>query len=127
MTRRVVDTSVILAHLHGEPGSDEALHAMRDGLVSVVNLAEVFTKQFDKGYTDDQTKFSVNSLNLMIAGFTEEDAFQTGALRPLTRRLGLSLGDRACLALGLRSKLPVYTADRCWARLDVGVEIRFIR
>jgi len=49
------------------------------------------------------------------------------ALRLPTRSLGLSLADRACLALARRLDLPVITAGLTWLGADVGVEIRSIR
>ncbi|MFZ1106612.1 MAG: PIN domain-containing protein [Hyphomicrobiaceae bacterium] len=64
---------------------------------------------------------------LAIVPFDEELARQTGALRPATRSLGLSLGDRACLALAQRERLPVLTADRSWAKLDLGIAITMVR
>jgi PIN domain nuclease of toxin-antitoxin system len=54
-------------------------------------------------------------------------ARQTGALRPATKALGLSLGDRACLALARRERLPILTADRSWAKLDLGIPIKVMR
>lgn len=48
-------------------------------------------------------------------------------LRPATRHAGLSLADRACLALARRLGVPAVTADRAWGDLDVGVEVRLIR
>ncbi|MDM7324085.1 MAG: hypothetical protein P3W93_003650 [Thermus sp.] len=64
---------------------------------------------------------------LQVLPFTEEDALLSARLRPLTRSLGLSLGDRACLALASRLRLPVLTADATWAELSVGIEVEVIR
>jgi PIN domain nuclease of toxin-antitoxin system len=64
---------------------------------------------------------------LRVVPLNEDDSVTTAQLRSLTRAHGLSLGDRACLATGLRLGLPVLTADRSWANLDVGVTIRLIR
>jgi PIN domain nuclease of toxin-antitoxin system len=127
MAECVVDASAILALLHFERGADKAAEAVRKGVVSVVNLAEVWSKLFETGHTVQQARQAVGGLTLKIADFTAEDAFEIGRLRPGTRAFGLSLGDRACLALALRLSLPVITADRRWAKLDIGATIELIR
>ncbi len=70
---------------------------------------------------------AIDTLNLVIVPFDAELAYLTGLLRTATRAAGLSLGDRACLALAQRLSAPVLTADQAWKGLDVGVEIRHIR
>lgn len=69
----------------------------------------------------------LTATTLEIVPFTAEDAALAASLVPATRRLGLSLGDRACLALALARKIPAVTADRSWSHLQIGVEIRVIR
>ena len=64
---------------------------------------------------------------LEVVPFDEDLARQTGALRPVTKSLGLSLGDRACLALAQRERLPIVTADKSWAKLDLGIAIKVVR
>lgn len=59
--------------------------------------------------------------------FTAEQAKAAGNLIAQTRPFGLSLGDRACLSLALELKAPVYTADRSWKDLKIGVRIHVIR
>jgi PIN domain nuclease of toxin-antitoxin system len=70
---------------------------------------------------------SVAYLGLSFIELDPPQARAIAALRPLTRPLGLSLGDRACLALAQQLRRPALTAERSWARLDVGVEVRLIR
>jgi len=127
MTECVIDTSAILALLHLEPGADEAAEAVRTGTVSVVNLAEVWSKLFETGHSEQQARQAVGGLTLNVADFTAEDAVEVGRLRPRTRAFGLSLGDRACLALALRLGLPVVKADRRWTNLDIGATVALIR
>ena len=69
----------------------------------------------------------LSNLNLEVVPFSQEQALRAGILRPSTKSLGLSLGDRACLALGLYLKLPILTADKLWSNLNLAVEIRLIR
>ena len=93
----------------------------------MVNLAEVLGRLVALGQTIDQAKEAVDVLSIRHVAFDDQLATETAALLPLTRHLGLSLGDRACLALARGESLPVLTADRAWASLQVGVEIRMIR
>jgi ribonuclease VapC len=127
MAECVIDTSAILALLHLESGADKAAEAVQTGIVSVVNLAEVWSKLFETGHTEQQARQAVGGLTLKVADFTAEDAFEIGRLRPRTRAFGLSLGDRACLALAVRLGIPVITGDRRWTKLDIGATIELIR
>lgn len=95
--------------------------------ISAVNLSEVLERLCSGGLSASEADQAVATLNLQVTDFDESQARLAAYLRPLTRRAGLSLGDRACLALGLRLGRPVITADRAWAGIDVGVEIVLIR
>ncbi|MGH2349683.1 MAG: type II toxin-antitoxin system VapC family toxin, partial [bacterium] len=92
-----------------------------------VNLSEVVAKLADVSMDESMAREVLTPLGLDIVPFDQESAFIAGSLRPYTRHLGLSLGDRACLALGKRMGLPILTADRTWASLQLGIEIRSIR
>ena len=127
MTSWVLDASAVLASLHGEPGGEVAEAAFPDSLISAVNLCEVVTVLINRGVAEDDALALARGLDCAVAEFDEGLGLSAGALRAATRRLGLSLGDRACLALARREGLPVLTADRAWAGLDIGVEIRLIR
>jgi PIN domain nuclease of toxin-antitoxin system len=81
----------------------------------------------DRGLSQREADMIVYRYQLAVVPFDEELARQTGALRPATRSLGLSLGDRACLALAQREQLPILTADRIWAKLDLGIAIKVVR
>jgi PIN domain nuclease of toxin-antitoxin system len=123
----VLDASAILAVVQSETGAEVVLEAIPDGVISVVNISEVVAKLTDRGYRDDAIRKELRELNLAVKDFDEDQAYAAGMLRPLTRDCGLSLGDRACIALGLRLGLAVLTADRSWAGLDVGVDVRLVR
>lgn len=127
MASAVFDASALLAHIGQEPGSDAIDELAVDALMSAVNLAEVFAKLAERGLSQDQADMIVYRYRLDVVPFDEELARQTGALRPATKALGLSLGDRACVALAQRERLPILTADRNWAKLDLGIPVRVVR
>jgi ribonuclease VapC len=95
--------------------------------MSTVNLAEAQGKLVTNGIAPDQAWDAVTAPVRDTFVLDEEQARLVGTLVPQTRMLGLSLGDRACLALGITLKAPVYTADRQWARLNLGIPIQIIR
>jgi ribonuclease VapC len=123
----VLDSSVILAHLGGEPGSERAKSHFGDALISAVNLSEVVAKLAERGVSLGLVRAALSRYGLQVAAFDEDLAERTGALRPKTKPFGLSLGDRACLALAERSALPVLTADRAWKDLNLSIEVQLLR
>ena len=127
MSSAVLDASAILAYLHREPGGELVVRYLSAAFASAVNVAEVGTRLADRGMTDDKVRQAITDLGMAIAPFDEDQAYASAALRGATRHIGLSLGDRACLALAQRLGLPAVTADGAWAGLDVGVEVRVIR
>ncbi len=127
MTELVLDASAVLAWLRREAGEDTVQAVIHSSALCAVNLAEVVTKLIERGMAPERAVLTANRVPCEVAPFDKDLAVQTGLLRQATRALGLSLGDRACLALALREGLPVLTADRAWAELDVGVEIRMLR
>ena len=127
MAEWTFDSSAILACLRQEPGGDIVESVFASGIVSSVNLAEVVSRLIDLGLVPEEAMGRALAGGYGVAPFDETLALRAGALRVVTRHLGLSLGDRACLALAGREGLPVLTADRAWAALDIGVQIRLIR
>jgi len=131
--KSVLDASALLAYLEDEPGSEAVEDALAAGcLMNVVNYAEVLSRLADAGEEASIADERLHQQRLIrgliqLVPVTEEDAGAIAALRPTTRAQGLSLGDRACLATGLRFGRPVLTADRIWAALDVGVPVHLIR
>jgi PIN domain nuclease of toxin-antitoxin system len=122
-----LDASALLALLNAEDGSDIVLGFLQQSVISAVNLAEVVTRLSKLGMPDAEVRETLNVLGLKIIPFDEEQAFRTGLLSISTQPLGLSLGDRACLALALTAGAIALTADRVWKGLDIGVEIHLIR
>ncbi len=84
-------------------------------------------KLVDLGSGEDEARAALGVFGLQIRPFDETLAVAAGLMRAATRRHGLSLGDRACLALALRERSRVLTADRAWSKLDLGVEVTVIR
>lgn len=123
----VLDASALLAALHDEVGSDVVTPVLGDSVMGSVNWSEVIQKSLARGVDVANLCNDLQALGLMILPFTGEDAELAGALWPDTHRLGLSLADRACLAIGKRLKLCVLTADRVWSQVDIGVPVRVIR
>jgi PIN domain nuclease of toxin-antitoxin system len=123
----VLDASAILAVLYNEVGVDRVLPALPNAIVSTVNLAEVYSKTLEKNVALEDVHRMVAKLKLISIPFDEELAFITGTLREPTRSSGFSLGDRACLALGLNTGLPVLTGDKRWIDVQVGVEVILFR
>ena len=127
MSRCVVDSSVVLAFLLQEPGQERAAELLQNCIISSVNLAEIVTKLTSNNFSEGEIAEDLTHLNLVTIPFDQPQAVTTGLLRKSTHHKGLSLGDRACLALALREKLPVYTTDKAWSDLDLGLDIRQLR
>tara|TARA_R110002020_G_scaffold29585_12_gene93460 strand:- start:527 stop:907 length:381 start_codon:yes stop_codon:yes gene_type:complete len=123
----VVDSSVVLAVLRNEEGSERAATAIADSCLSSVNAVEVVTRLIDLGYEPDRAVSALSRTRLSVVAFDEDLALLAGRLRATTRHRGLSLGDRACLALAIRENATALTADRNWADLDLPCKVELIR
>ena len=127
MSEVVLDASAVLALLNEETGSEEVARCLDRAAISAVNWAEVVAKLGEAGAPAATIAEILGLLNLEVVAFEQSQGFQAGLLRLSTRSLGLSLGDRACLALGIYLNRPVLTADRQWANLTLEIEVRLIR
>lgn len=123
----VVDASAVLAVILGESGGAEVAELLNRAKISSVNLSEVYRRLADGEMPFDEVLAVVELVSLDITAFGERQAAETARLMPLTRHIGASFADRACLALAMETRLPVLTADRRWSELDLPVEIRQIR
>jgi PIN domain nuclease of toxin-antitoxin system len=129
----VLDASALLAYLGDEDGVDLVADAIASGAaISTVNLAEALSTLASRGADPADISSELTERDLLggaitVQPFTHADAVETARLRRSTRKAGLSLGDRACLALGHRLSAPVLTADRAWTRLKLDIEVRSIR
>jgi PIN domain nuclease of toxin-antitoxin system len=118
LSEAVLDSSAILALIFNEPGAEKVKATLPDALLSTINLAEIITKLVDRGLPADVARAAVEVIGAEIVDFDIGQAFLTGELRVATRAAGLSLGDRACLALAAKRNLPAMTADRAWGKLE---------
>ncbi len=123
----VADASALLAAVKNEPFGNIDPRELVGSTMSAVNFCEVLTKLHDDGLNAAQADAALSVMDLRVVAFGSAQARAAALLRSATRRAGLSLGDRACLALGAERGCPVVTADRVWGSLDVGVEIIVIR
>jgi ribonuclease VapC len=127
MAVAVLDTSAFLAVFKNEPGADKVVAVLHDCLISSVNAAEVHTKLSDWGLPPDVREQAFALVPATIVDFDAGLARLSGDVRAQTKSLGLSLGDRACLALAIREGLPALTADRGWASANGGAVVTVIR
>jgi ribonuclease VapC len=129
----ILDASAVLAYLQGEPGAPIVANALEQGsLISAINWAETLSKLAERGQSPDAVTDLLTNQGLLhhalvITPFDADLAKETAKLRPLTQSFGLSLGDRACLALAKQTKLPVFTSDRAWSSLEIGIVVQLIR
>ena len=124
----VLDASAVLALVHDEPGADQVANALPGSTLSAVNLAEVVGKLVDADVEAQQLRTLLVSAGVTIKPFGADDAELAGALRSVVGGRALSLGDRCCLAVAVRSDPPeVLTGDRAWAELDLPVRVVLFR
>ncbi len=132
-TRLVLDASALLAYLGDEQGADIVADAIAGGAtISTVNLAEALSTLATRGehplsVVSDLTDRGLLDGAITVEPFTTADATEAARLRPLTRSAGLSLADRACLAVARRLAAAVLTADQAWGGLGLDVDVRAIR
>lgn len=127
MSEVVLDASALLAVLRGESGAERVEPRLEGASIGAVNLSEVVAKLIEDGVPEMEIRRAIGRLELDVHPFDGEHAYAAGVLRQATRALGLSFGDRACLALAQRLGAITLTADRSWARLDLGVAIEVVR
>jgi len=129
VTEFVLDASALLALLLGKPGGVRVGHALTDSAMTTVNFAEVVGHYTRNGGRDAEIRAVLDPLPISLVPFDHELAYQVGILLAVTRAAGLSLGDRACLALARRLDVPALTADRTWQAIaaQAGVRVELIR
>ena len=120
MIKNVLDASTVLAVLNSEPGEKKIIPLLAESAISAVNLTEVGAKLLEAGMEEASAQIAVSVLGIgEIVDFTEDSAWEAAQLRPLTKQYGLSLGDRACLALARKLNVPAVTADKEWSKFKL--------
>lgn len=127
MNDAVLDASALLAILREEPGAEVVEPHLEGAVIGAVNLSEVVAKLTEDGVPEGEVRRAIGRLELHVRPFDVEQAHAAGVLRRATRALGLSFGDRACLALAKRQGAIALTADRSWLRAELGVPVEVVR
>lgn len=131
MANTVLDSSAILALLNNETGSDEVIALMEDQsasiFISTVNFCEVVTRLVAAGVTDQDIFRSTEGFRRFVTDFDLSQSDYAGGISRLTKSIGLSLGDRACLALAQATGGTAWTTDRAWKRLKLPIPIKLLR
>lgn len=123
----VLDASALLAFLQEEPGAEIVETVLEEASISAVNWSEVVQKAVSGGVDVDGMRDDIEALGVSIVPFDRDQAEAVGVLWKETRRHGLSLGDRACICLGMHLDAPVFTADKVWKKIKIEADIRVLR
>ncbi len=123
----VLDASALLAFLFREPGHELVAPHLEDCCLSTVNLSEVIGRFVRDGHEAEAVLNKLLTTPIEIVPFSAQQAGVAALLLPLGKPLGLSLADRACMALAMTKNVPVLTADAVWQELDLPIEIKLIR
>jgi ribonuclease VapC len=127
MNEDVLDSSIILAILKNEAIDDSAYSVVPGAVMSAVNVAEVYSKLSElDGISLTRVELLLGLLD-RIEPFTAAQAKTCGLLRDATRNQGMSLGDRACIALAMDLDATVYTTDRQWAAATLTCRVKLLR
>lgn len=122
-----LDASALLAFLFREEGHEKVAGTLSEALLSTVNLSEVLGRFARDGHDPAVMLEHLRRSPISIVAFTSDHAARAAALLPLVQKHGLSLGDRACLALAQAQGIPAVTADRVWSQVDIGLDIVLVR
>lgn len=125
--KALLDTSAIIALLKKEPGYEILEELISRSAISSVNLAELVSVLTRTGVLENEIDEIIKDIVPEIILFTEDIAIQTGKLIASTKEYGLSLGDRACIATGIILKLPIYSTDAIWSKLNLNCKINIIK
>jgi ribonuclease VapC len=125
--RYILDASALLCLLQDEKGAGRVAEALPDAQIGAVNFAEAFGKLIEIGLDEATVDSLISGLQLQVIPFDRAQARLAGSLRRTTREFGLSLGDRACLALARVQGAVALTCDRSWTRFDAACRVELAR
>ena len=123
----VLDASAVLCLLQEERGAERVARALPEAIIGTVNYSEVVGKLVESGIGEATVEGLIGTLRLKVIPFDRAQARLAGVLRATTRKLGLSLGDRACLALVAAEGATALTCERAWAKVDAPCKIETVR
>ncbi|GAC1574746.1 MAG: PIN domain-containing protein [Sphingomicrobium sp.] len=126
MTSAVLDSSAVIALLKGERGGAKVASVIGESALGVFNQAEIVSHFIHLGAPIDEIRMMLGALPITVIEADEELAWDAGAMRAITSKVGLSLGDRFCLALARRMNVPAYTADRVWKEVETEIAIKVV-
>lgn len=128
MTKIVFDSSALIALLAKEKGYELVKNHMRDAIISTVNIAEVYKYCIETQKIPlNETRKIIKLLGIKIIDFDDDQAAINADLVSKTKKYGLSLGDRACIALAVIRNHSIITCDKIWQEVDMGVELIMVR
>lgn len=127
MTSIVLDASALLAVVNAEPGAEVVRAVLMRAMISAVNYSEVLKKAIERGVPPDSVPSLMQAASVDVVPFDITLARATAALYPQAKAHGLSLADRACLALGIQRSATVFTADGKWKQLSLPINVKLIR
>jgi ribonuclease VapC len=123
----VLDASAVLCLLHEEKGAERVIRALPEAVIGAVNYAEVIGKLVESGINETVADGLIGALQLKVIPFDRIQARLAGALRATTRKLGPSLGDRACLALAAAEGATALTCERLWTKFEAPCKVETVR
>jgi ribonuclease VapC len=127
LAEAVLDASALIAFLRNERGAEKVAEVLTRSCISAVNLAETLGKLVEYGKPLEEVAFQVERLRIPVVPFDAEQARIAASLWKQTRAIGMSLGDRACLALARKTSLPAFSTEGDWLKCDLGVKVIKIR
>ncbi len=127
MNKYVLDASALLALLNEEAGAETVQDLLPEAVISSVNFSEVAARLSLHGVPEEEIHMALDILGLEIVPFDKDLAYLTGQLAALTKPFGLSIGDRACLALAQKTGAIAVTADRAWGEIGTSIQVKLIR
>lgn len=123
----VLDASALLALINQEPGGEKVAVLLPNAVMSTINISETASILQNIGIGADQARDLISNLIFEKIPFDEAQAYMAANLKQTTQKFGLSLGDRACLSLGVITRYPVVTADKVWKNVAVDIDVIVIR